>query len=96
MIAFGEAIKELKKGKCIARSGWNGKNMYLYLHKGSASTDFTNEFVEGVPGELFELGDEGTITRLPNIRMVTPTSSIVEGWLASQTDMLAEDWIILD
>ena len=99
LVTFGEAIKALKEGKCIARNGWNGKGMHVYLNKGNVFKDpecdlaFTE--IEGIKVELFEHGDIGTVTRLPNLNMKSATGSTVTGWLASQTDILAEDWIIL-
>lgn len=74
---FGEAIKALKEGKSVARKGWNGKGMFLYL-------------IEYGYGEYEH---EPTITS--SIAMKTAQNTIVIGWLASQTDMLAEDWEIV-
>ena len=95
---FGEAIEALKQGKCVARKGWNGKGMCLWLNKGSHQSNILLEDVntEGVSIDLFERGDEDTVTRLPNINMKTASGSTVTGWLASQTDMLAEDWEIVE
>ena len=89
---FGTAIERLKQGGKIARNGWNGKGMFLFLNKGSHPAPDEFETIEGVRRDLFEHGDEGTVTRLPNINMKAATGSIVTGWLASQTDILAEDW----
>lgn len=109
-ITFGAALEALKNGYNVARKGWNGKNMFLALKKGSlpcedielskedtnatlADSDNIITLVEGVSIFLFE-AYHGNATVLPNIQMITPTGSIVNGWLASQTDMLAEDWCI--
>lgn len=100
---FGQAIEALKEGQSVQRAGWNGKGMFLWLNKGSAHGHYDNvkpedvpadRSIEGISVKLFELGDVGTITRLPNINMRAATGSTVTGWLASQTDMLAEDWQI--
>lgn len=99
-INFGDAIEAVKKGKSAARYGWNGKQMFIYLKKGSA--DYNNptnthiEFIEGIHHSLFESGDKGSTTKLPTICFKTAKGSILEGWLASQSDILAEDWYILD
>ncbi len=103
-LTFGSAIQALKNGKRVAREGWNGKGMFIYLNKGSfdfsiPSKDILSEecfTIGGVCQELFEKGDGGTITRMPNLNMKAADNSIVTGWLASQTDILAEDWNILD
>lgn len=106
---FGQAIESLKEGKNVARNGWNGKGMHLWLNKGSVDarslsnqadgTDIPKEdlgTIAGVSMGLFEKGDLNTVTRLPNINMRAATGETVTGWLASQTDMLAEDWGIVE
>jgi hypothetical protein len=94
---FGEAIELLKSGTLVARKGWNGKKMFVYLNKGSDPTQYSkSELVEGIRGDLFDLGNEGTVTRLPNLNMKAASGNIVTGWLASQTDILAEDWEVYD
>ena len=81
---FGEAIEALKAGKSVCRKGWNGKGMFLFLVSGS-------EFkVNRAP--LLGIYPEGTeIKYQAHIDMKTVDNTIVP-WLASQTDMLAEDW----
>lgn len=99
---FGEAIAELKNGKNVSRQGWNGKGMFIYLNYGNTpeslpvNEDGSATLIEGVPQNLFVLGDEGTVVRLPNLNMKAATGSTVTGWLASQTDILAKDWGIVD
>lgn len=94
---FGQAIEALKKGQAIAREGWNGKGMFLWLNRGSFPYIEGEKpvQVEGIKSSLFENGDAGTVTRLPNINMRAATGSTVTGWLASQTDILAEDWQVV-
>ena len=94
---FGEAIEIVKNGGRVARAGWNGKGMFLFINTGS--TDYTKPLgysINGVDTELFEAGDLGTVTRMPAIHMRTAGGEIVPGWLASQTDILSDDWIILE
>jgi hypothetical protein len=94
---FGGAIAALKAGKKVARKGWNGKGMFLWLKPG---TEIKSEWCKDP--ELKKLADEngGTITGLPTICMYTHDSTgrkaILTGWLASQSDMLLEDWIIVE
>jgi len=74
----------IKGGNAVARKGWNGKNMFVFLVPGSTF------FVNRPP--LLGLYPEGTqISYHPHIDMRTADGSIVP-WLASQTDILAEDW----
>ena len=95
---FSSALRGIKGGHRLARSGWNGKNMFVWLNRGSR--DFPDDEprpakVDGVRTEMFDMGDTGTSTRLPNINMSTASGAIVTGWLASQTDMLADDWEVV-
>lgn len=83
---FGHALEALKHGKCVARTGWNGKNMFLYLVEG---IKLQNALEYGYG----EYQGEPTIT--DTIAMKTAQNTIVIGWLASQADMLADDWMIV-
>ena len=88
MFPFGKAVKLLKEGNKVARIGWNGKNMFLFLVPGST-------FKVSRP-PLLGIYEEGTeINYNPHIDMKTADGSIVP-WLASQTDVLAEDWVLVD
>jgi hypothetical protein len=51
--------------------------------------------IDNVRIGLFERGDRDTITRMPSLSMISASGNIVVGWLASQTDMLAEDWQVI-
>lgn len=99
-LTFGHAIDQLKKGATIARTGWNGRDMFLYLNPGSHDAKppamERGELIDGVHPDLFEKGATGTVTRLPNINMRAASGATVTGWLASQTDILAEDWTIVE
>ncbi len=83
---FGEALETLKAGGLVQRAGWNGKGMFLYLVAGSKFT------VSRAP--LLGIFPEGTeIDYCPHIDMRTADGKCVP-WLASQTDILADDWQI--
>lgn len=74
----------MKSGGRVTRSGWNGKDMFLFLVPGSTFT------VNRAP--LLGIYPEGTVIRYqPHIDMRTAQGTVVP-WLASQSDMLAEDW----
>lgn len=88
---FGQAIEALKQGKKVCRSGWNGKGMYLWL---LPATEVNREWVKD-PILLSVFGDREVLPCLGSIRMLTATGEVLTGWLASQTDMLSEDWQIL-
>lgn len=86
MMDFGVAIMNLKEGRRVARNGWNGKGMYLYYVPAAAYPPSTDVAREAFGGEPVPYG--------AYIAMKTAQGNVVP-WLASQTDMLAEDWIIL-
>jgi len=87
---FGLALVALKRGEKVAREGWNGKGMWLALSPGVASLP-SEKFWAG-PNRSYAEEQGGAATVLPCITMKTATGEILMGWLASQTDMLAEDW----
>lgn len=94
---FGDAIRHVKDGRRVAREGWNGKGMFVYLNRGSeCGSEMCGSHTGGVPRRLFDAGDFGTVTRMPNFNMRAADGGTVTGWLASQTDMLAEDWVLVD
>lgn len=94
---FGEAIAALKEGKKVARKGWNGKGMFLWLKPAT--------YVEACichDPVLKKLAEDngGAIQALDTICMYTTDSTrrraVLTGWLASQSDMLLEDWEIVE
>jgi hypothetical protein len=86
-MGFDTVLQFIKQGHRVARVGWNGKGMFIFLVPGSTFN------VNRSP--LTDIYPEGTtINYLPHIDMRTADGSIVP-WLASQTDILAEDWIVL-
>lgn len=90
---FGVALMNLKEGRRVTRKGWNGKGMFLVMTPGS-EVPTENMRVDAAREYYAELGLD-TITIAPHIDMKAADGTYVTGWLASQTDMLAEDWIIL-
>ena len=90
---FGWAINALKEGKKVARNGWNGKGMYLWLKPAAkiryewCKDPILKDIAEREGGEIEALG---------TICMKTADNKILSGWLASQTDMLSEDWMIVE
>lgn len=86
-MSFGLAIEAAKMGKRIARAGWNGKGMFLFL---ATDIEFHTKADLSCVSEL-----EGDLT-LPAFVMKTADDHFCVGWLASQTDMLADDWMIVE
>jgi hypothetical protein len=89
-LTFGQAIAELKLGRRVSRAGWNGKGMWLAFSPGHAELP-AEKFWAG-PNRDYANSKGGTADVLPCITMKTATGEVLMGWLASQTDMLAEDW----
>ena len=80
--SFGEAIKYLKRGMKVARKGWNGKKQYIQLATGISYKD--------AEGAVVNCKHEA----IGNMAIAfVGTSGVQMGWLASQADMLADDWI---
>lgn len=82
---FGKAIQLLKEGRRVQRQGWNGKNQYIELATNISYKNANNETIN----------PEHEAIRNKAIAFVG-TSGIQLGWLASQADMLAEDWKIVE
>ena len=82
---FSDAIRQVKKGARIQREGWNGKNQYVELATNISYKNAENQIVNV---EHDAIGN--------NALAFVGTSGVQIGWLASQADMLAEDWKIKD
>lgn len=92
---FGQALDWMKNGHKVARSGWNGKGMFIYYVEGSevSPADLRGAALKHVGYERNSLADKVKING--HIDMKAADGSIVVGWLASQTDMLADDWEVV-
>lgn len=90
---FGWALDELKRGKRVRRQGWNGKGMYLWLLPAAM---VKAEWCREPHLKAMAEDNGGEIECLGSIRMMTADKKILTGWLASQTDMLSEDWELVD
>lgn len=81
---FGKAIEAVKAGKRVSRAGWNGKGQYIEL---ATCVSYKN-----AAGEIINVNHQALSN---NAIAFVGTSGVQLGWLASQADMLAEDWQIL-
>ena len=82
---FGDAIKALKEGKKVARKGWNGKNQYIQL---ASNISYMSPDGAVVNCDHDAIGNQAIA--------FVGTSGVQMGWLASQADMLADDWVFVD
>lgn len=85
-LSFGLAIEAMKKGLRVARNGWNGKGMYVFL---AYETDFVTDADLSAFDQLdVEVSDM--------VVLKTAQDTFQPGWLATQSDMLADDWQIVE
>ena len=82
---FGDAIKYVKRGLKLKRKGWNGKEQYIQLATGISYKDALGDIINCEHDAIGNMA----------IAFVG-TSGVQIGWLASQADMLAEDWVFAD
>lgn len=92
-MTFGMAIEAMKQGKKVARAGWNGKGMYLWL---LPAANVKAEWCKEEHLKALAEQNGGEIECLASIRMKTADNKVLTGWLASQTDMQADDWVIVE
>ena len=83
--SFAEAIECVKSGFKVARKGWNGKKQYIQLATGISYKTTDGEVVNC---EHDAIGNKAVA--------FVGTSGVQMGWLASQADMLAEDWVLVE
>ena len=94
---IGAAIKYLKAGEKVARKGWNGKDMWLVYMSAMSLPPFSTQGTERKVNDRTAkfIGKDTPLNTLPYIAMWTADQKWLPGWLASQSDLLADDWIIV-
>ena len=90
-LTFGEAIQLMKKGAKIARKGWNGKGMFVVYQKG---------YPDGIPcnkqtAEAFGY-KEGELFKCSPYMQMRCVDGTHQMWVASQSDILTEDWYVVE
>lgn len=105
-LTFGQAIEAVKEGNLIARKGWNGKDMFVFQRpEDHLEVEMIVHKVKSLPQSIKdyyaqqnEKGLDGSakIKFTSYLCMKAADGSIVNGWLASQTDMLSNDWCVID
>ena len=95
---FGWALYALQQGLKVAREGWNGKGMWIVLMPGLKLPPFSSQ----EPGAKVNdrtakhIGADTPLDSQPYIAMWTAKGQWQPGWLASQNDLLADDWTIVN
>jgi hypothetical protein len=108
LVTFGVALEAAKQGKLIAREGWNGKGMFVFQRPSDElDRGFIIDTVRSLPQSVkdyYKKQEEHDFTNPVDCKikfsaylcMKAADGSIVNGWLASTSDILSEDWYILD
>ena len=78
---FGEAIFHMKLGSKCCREGWNGRGIFICIQNPDENSKMTSPYIYI------------DTTGLRTDNAAAPKSRVP--WLASQTDMLADDWLIV-
>lgn len=94
-LSFGQALDALESGSKVAREGWNGKGMWLSLSCNAGRPVAAENFWSPHNAEhAREMG--GTALVLPCVTMKTVRNEIMMGWVPTQTDMFAKDWLLVE
>lgn len=110
-LSFGDAIEALKEGKRVSREGWNGKNMFIFMQVPSkidmsvvpkmqslplsVKTEFKRRFESATKSIEIDPIYFNSIAYKNQLAVVYPDNTIY-GWVASPSDVLENDWCILD
>lgn len=100
-MTFGKALEAMNNGAFVTRKGWNGKGMFIYKVEASDPTleqlrgrcRDAIDYVNSKDNAIHSIQEKIHINA--HIDMKAADGSIVVGWLASQTDMQADDWCII-
>lgn len=88
---FSQALEALKQGKKVARKGWNGKNMFVLLQPGSEVNGI--EMRNPIARNYYGIN---RVKIAPHIDLKSADDTYIVGWVASQADMMAEDWEVVE
>lgn len=97
-LSFEDALNLVKQGKLVCRAGWNGKGMFIFMRPSDNLPLHFIDKVKSLPDSFKEWVNksvdsrDGFLTFTSYLCMKAADNTIVNGWLASQTDMLANDW----
>lgn len=108
-LSFGNALHLIKQGILLAREGWNGKNQFVFMRPADELTPkFIYETVKSLPKSLKNFvhnkfkgethyvgGDEIKVKFTPYLCLFNAQGDVVNGWVPSQGDLMAEDWEVV-
>ena len=109
---FGQAIASMQRGNLVTRQGWNGKGMFIFMRPADElHVSFVSKDIKSLPqkvkeyfyqdcvdesGNPIDLKKDDVVKFTAYLCMKAADGTIVNGWLASQSDMLANDWMIFE
>ena len=94
---FGKAIEALKEGKLVARDGWNGKGMFVMKQiPAEIGLDIIPRMQSVQQSAKDVLIDRGTTLKYENQMLIIKLDGTADSWVASSSDIFAEDWVILN
>jgi len=93
---FGEAIKELKRGNLVSRTGWNGSGMFIMKQiPAEIGLDIIPKMQSVQQSAKDVLIDRNTTLKYNNQMLIIKQDGTADSWVPSSSDVFAEDWIIL-
>jgi len=97
LMTFGQAIEAAKMGHKIARSGWNGKNMFVVYMEPLSLPPFNTQGTDRKVNDRTAkwIGEDQPLNSQGYFAMYCADKTWQPGWLASQRDMLSEDWMVI-
>lgn len=94
---FGQAVEALREGKRIAREGWNGKGLFVFMQVPSEIAAETIPKMQSLPQSVKdEFARRGGGIAYSNQMAIVNPNNTINGWVPSSSDTFAEDWYILD
>lgn len=93
-MTFGEALEQAQQCKRVAREGWNGKGMWVTWSPGTL--DLPADKFWSPANRSWAASNGGHATVDPYLTMKTARGTIQMGWLATQSDMLSKDWVVVE
>ena len=94
---FGKAIEALKEGKLVAREGWNGKGMFVMKQiPAEIGLDIIPRMQSVQQSAKDVLINRGTTLKYENQMLIIKLDGTADSWVASSSDIFAEDWVILN
>jgi uncharacterized protein (DUF1919 family) len=94
---FGQAVEALKQGKRVARTGWNGKGLFIFMQVPSQINEEIVPKIQSLPQSVKdEFARRGGSISYSNQMALVNTDNSINGWAPSPSDTMAEDWVVLD